>query len=643
MEIESPRGIRDAVVERLRGARALLILDNCEHLLDACRDLALQILTRCPEVQILATSRTRLGIAGEMTFTLPPFACPPADPLPPNELLAYDAVALFVERARLRRPSFALTAATAPAVQQVVRAVEGIPLAVELAASRVGTVGVEAIADRLAASTEVLATQDAGIEERHHSLDATLDWSYSLLDADEAGFFCALAVFRGGWRVEEVERFAGPEIAALDMLGRLADNSLVTVEGAGGGAVRYRLLEPVRQYAQRLLRGANEEPAARARHAAVYAEVASEAESRLRGPDAAIWFRRLDDEYANLRAVLAWSLDEPDGAELGLGVVGSIWRYWFARGLLDEGRDVTRRLLERAGVDPRIDAAVRAAAYNAAGAMAYYQSDEPEAQAMYLQALALRREAGDARGAAATLSNLGLVCKDRGNRDEAIAYFTESRDIFEELQDDRGLCSTLGNIGILYQEHGEFERALPLQERSLALARSIGGSVMTSLNNLAALFVELEQWDRARELLEESLAESSEHGVKRSQAAALVNLGHVYRATGEVDRALAACREALLIGRDQGEPMMVALALEAIAACLADVDDGVEAATLLATAARMRCEAGTPPSPVEQRRLDRTLAAIERSTGAAERDIHPLGDDEAIALALGEPQARRAI
>jgi predicted ATPase/DNA-binding SARP family transcriptional activator len=639
LEDESEGPIIDRIIDRLRGDHALLILDNCEHLPAACRDLSFALLSRCPELQILATSRTRLGLTGEMALTVNPLAHPPVDDLSLQELAGFDAVQLFVERARFRQPAFSLTPATAPGIQRICSLVEGIPLAVELAASRVGTLGVDHIAARLAESGELLSTDDRSGNPRHHNLAATLDWSYSLLEPAAQTLFRRLAVFSGGWTIEDAEQFIGDDLggpgAVLELLSRLADSSLVVVEGASEGTVRYRLLEPVRQHAQRLLRTRGAESEARRRHALVYLQLAEQAGPELRGAQARRWFARIDANLDNIRAAFRWTLDGPGGIQNGLRVAGVFWRYWFSRGHLNEGREITRKLLIKAEAEPDIDPGTLAAAYNAAGAMAFYQTDEEEALAHYRQSLRLRRQIGDQRGTAATLSNIGLVLKDQGEHAAAIDCFEESRRIFAALEDTRGLGSTLGNIGILYQELGDLARAQSFLEESLALIRVRGDAPMTTLNNLGALAIEQGDYPRARALLEESLAASIADGVKRSQAAALLNLGHVAREQGDLDRGLACYREGLTIARDLGESVLTALALEGIAALLTARGDLTTAATLLHVAAHLRQTVGTPLSPIEHRRVDAILSAIREHGGAA---IAPatLPVADAVALALGE-------
>jgi len=488
LQVEEPSdgSWNDALIEHLRGRHALLTLDNCEHLLDACSQLTIALLQACAGLQILATSRARLSVPGEVTAVVPPLSIPETDSASVEEIAGSEAVRLFVERARFRRPSFALTERTGQAVARICREVEGIPLAIELAAGRIGALSVGQIADRLADAPGLLTSGDAG-DARHQTLRAALDWSYELLDEEEQRLFRRLAVFDGGWALERLEALGDEHdgVHVLDLLTTLVDKSLVVVEGAADEAVRYRLLEPVRQYAcDRLIR-AGEAEDARRRHMEVYVALAEIAVNELRRPDARRWLHELETEHDNIRAALRGSLEERR-VEAGLRITGSIWRFWFMRGHLSEGRSVLAQLLGRGGEDQGVPAQVRATAFNAAGALAFYQTDTAEAARNYQASLALKRQAGDEAGIARVLSNLALVLKDQGEYGRAAELLEESRALCVKHGNKEGLADALGNLGILSQECGEYQRARRFHEDALALDREIGAPVATlqELNNL---------------------------------------------------------------------------------------------------------------------------------------------------------------
>jgi predicted ATPase len=550
-----------------------------------------------------------------------------------------------VERARFRRPHFALTAATAPAVERICRQVEGIPLAIELAAARVGTLSLDEIADRLADAPDFLVAGDS-VEGRHGTLRAALDWSYRLLDAGERRLFRRLSVFRGGWDIEGAIAVGGSgEAATLDGLSRLVDKSMVVVEGAVEQGVWYRLVEPVRQYAAWQLSETGEEAEVRRRHAERYVEMAAVAERELRGAGSQMFLNRLSMEAHNLRAALQWAAEAHE-PEIGLRIAGGIWRFWFMRGHLEEGRALLHVLLaESDGVPPE----VLARAHNAAGALAFYQSDTEAALEQYEAALALYRALGDDGAAGRVLSNLGLVLKDRRELRRAEALFEEALDISARRGDRRAEASACGNLGILAQEQGDYERARALHERSLAIKREVGGrfEVANTLNNLGAIALEQGEYRRARALLEEGLALATEQGVQRSRYVALINLGHVARREGKLDEALARCAASLQLALEQGEQSAVAMTLEGAAATLAGRGDPALAVTLFTVAAGIREATHTPLTAYERADYETILEDARQALGAdfalAQDRGHAITMEAAAALVLDLPPGSHVV
>jgi tetratricopeptide (TPR) repeat protein len=378
--------------------------------------------------------------------------------------------------------------------------------------------------------------------------------------------------------------------------------------------VRYRLAEPVRQYALLQLQDAGEEADARRRQAERYAAMADAAEGELRGPDARRWLDRLTDEHDNLRDALRWTVEAPT-PEIGLRVAAGIWRFWFMRGHLDEGRALLSALLSRADAAPP---EVRARALNAAGAMAFYQTDSDEALSRYEAALTLYRSMGDDGAVGRVLSNLALVLKDRGDPGRAEALFQEALDIATRRGDKRSMASACGNLGILAQEQGDYDRARALHERSLALKREIGGQfeVANTLNNLGAIALEQGEYRRARAFLEEGLALATGQGVQRSRYVALLNLGHVARREDNLSEAGNHFTSALRLVLEQGEQIAVAMALEGFAATLAAGGELARAVTLFSAAGAIRETTGTPLTAAERAEYDSILGEARRSLGA---------------------------
>jgi predicted ATPase/DNA-binding XRE family transcriptional regulator len=369
---------------RLQGRRALLVLDNCEHLLDACAALLADLLRACADLRALATSRERLALAGERLYRVPSLASPDVQSLPPVERLAhYPAVQLFLARAQAQQPDFALTAHTAPAVASICARLDGIPLAIELAAACVAILPVEIIAQRLDDRFRLLSRGPRDALPRHQTLRALLDWSYGLLAAAAQALLAHLSVFAGGWTLETAEEVEtavhaglslGGEIpAVLDLLERLIDASLVQAidPSSPGESRRYRLLETVRQYAAGRLAERGEAQVVQRAHANHYLALAEDATSHLRGPEQRAWLARLDAEQDNLRAALTWTRDQ-DEIEPALRLAGALWSYWWTRGALAEGRGWLEPLLARAAM---VSPAVRARALGGAGNLAWAQGD----------------------------------------------------------------------------------------------------------------------------------------------------------------------------------------------------------------------------------------------------------------------------
>jgi predicted ATPase/class 3 adenylate cyclase len=445
---EPGRPLLATLSDHLQDQRLLLVLDNCEHLVMACADLASALVRRCPTLSILATSREGLEVAGEHRYRVPSLPVPDLASLPPPEWLASTAaVALFVARARERRPDFALGAQNARAVARVCVRLDGIPLAIELAAARVGSLAVEGIAARLDDCFRLLTGGSRDALPRQRTLRATLDWSYDLLDKGEQQLLDRLSVLgAGGCTLDGVETVCGGDgiavLEVLDLLGGLVNKSLVQAEEAGG-EVRYGLLETVRQYGLEHLAASGGAASVRDRHLGWFLALAEQAEPRLSGPDQGQWLARLEAEHDNLRAALGWAR-ERGAAEEGLRLAGALWRFWEIHGDWGEGRDWLEGAL--AGGGHGVPAA-RARALHGAGILAFRQGDAGRAVARLEEALDLYRELGDTCAIAASLGNLGLVAYRQGEYGRAVARLEEALDLLRELDDMPGIAASLVNLG----------------------------------------------------------------------------------------------------------------------------------------------------------------------------------------------------
>ena len=397
---ETPgKPIVQTLTEHLEDKRLLLLLDNCEHLLDGCAKLVDTLLGKLPQVRILASSREALGIGGEQSYRVPSLSLPDLKQAhTPTSVAPFEAVQLFSERAILSRPDFQITPQNAAALVSICHRLDGIPLAIELAAARVRSLSVEEINRKLDQRFRLLTGGSRTALPRQQTLRSLIDWSYDLLNASEKLLLQRVSVFAGGWTMEAAECVcigAGVENAeVLDLMTSLADKSLVLAE-EGDGQMRYRLLETVRQYAREKLIESGNGEALRERHRDYFLALAKQAQPKMMGIEHATWLRRLEDEHENLRAALDWSQME-ERSDAGLQLCAALHRFWWARGYLSEGREWCIRALGKAGAEAQTQE--RADALNVAGVLAYHQGDYPAARASDEESLADSAAIGRSEG-----------------------------------------------------------------------------------------------------------------------------------------------------------------------------------------------------------------------------------------------------
>ena len=638
---EPGRPLADTLVAGLADRRLLLVLDNCEHLLGACADLASRLLRACPAVRILATSRERLGVSGEQVHQVPTLGVPDPRHLPPPELLgSYEAVRLFVARAQARRHDFALGEQTAPAVATICERLDGIPLALELAAAWVASLPLQAIAARLDERFRLLTLGPRDVLPRQQTLQATMDWSWDLLDDQERTLLRRISVFAGGWTLAAAEAVcAGEDIhagAVLDLVDGLASKSLVQVDHTDGG-VRYRLLETVRQYAGEQMAGAGELEATRERLLGWCVAMAEAAEPHLRGPEQDTWLARLDHEHPNMRAALRWAHDHGEDAQ-ALRLAGAIWRFWDVRGYLGEGRG----WLERALAGSReVPADLRATALKRAGSLALLQGEYGQAAALFEEALALFRALGDRHGAAGSLTNLGIVAHRQGKHAHAAALFEAAVALARECGDAMLLAKTLGNLAAARGRQGEYQREDALLSEALALFRALGDrqSIAVALEWLGLGALRRGHRGQAAALFEEALALFRALGDRHGAVTSLNNLGGVALARGDHARAAALLEEGLLLARDIGARDQLAGVMECLAWVAAARGQPHRAAQIGGAAEVLLGALGVPLIPEQQTGHDQAVQAMQAALGdealaAAWASGRALSLEEAVALAL---------
>jgi non-specific serine/threonine protein kinase len=632
-----------ALAGYLRARSLLLLLDNCEHLVGACAELAATVLAAGPCPRLLATSRERLDVVGEAVWPVPPLALPTADPTaPPDRVAASAAARLFAARARLVRPEFAVTAANAAAVAAVCRRLDGLPLALELAAARAGALTVEQIAARLDDAGGLLTGADRTAPPRHRTLRAAVDWSHDLLAEPERRLFRRLAIFAGGWTLDAAEAVcadaAGAGAEVLDGLRSLVGKSLVLAEPRGA-EMRYRLLEPLRQWARERLDASEEADAVARRHAAYACALATAAEPALRGPAQAAWAERLEVEHDNLRAALAWAQASGDAAA-AVRLAGALAPYWYLRGHLTEGR---ARLAAGLALPGPVEPAARARALTGAGALARRQGDYAAARALGAEALGLARAAGDGVVAAAALVVLGNAAHEQAGFALARDLYEQSLAAAEAAGDCWGAAMALNHLGTAARDLGDPATARARYEASLAALEALGdrwgaGAVRNNLGLLAGARGDLAA---ARALYAQSLAVARAAGDRWSTANRLLNLGAVAFDEGDLAAARASYAESLALARDLGTRSAVPVALERLAGVAAAAGQPARALWLAGAAAGERARLPTPlawADPEEiagwLRPARAALPAAEAAAAWAAGETLPI--EEAVAMALAE-------
>ena len=592
------RPLTDTLIDALRLKSLLLLLDNCEHLLAACGQLADALLRRCPNLRILATSRERLSIGGELAYRVPSLSLPRSEDWPASEgVTQYEAVSLFIERATLADPEFRVTSRNLQAVVQVCRRLDGMPLAVELAAARVKVLAVGQIAARLDDRFALLTGGNRAALPRHQTLRATMDWSYDLLSEKERALWRRLSVFAGGCTLEAVEAVgAGGGLEAtevLDLLTHLVDKSLVQGEVHEGEA-RYTLLETVRQYGRERLEEFGETAQVRRRHRDWYLALAERAEPELHGPNQIAWLERLEQNHDNLRAALDWSVNDADTSAQGLRLAAALCDFWDIHNHFDEGRAWLDRVLSMPGA---VAAAPRAKALIAAAHLAHRQGDYAGVPAQCDEALALFEREGDKPGGAEALHYLAHAAEGAGDR----------------------------------------HRAAELLERSVALHRAGGGTwkPARALNCLANTARAGGNYPRATALYEEALTILRGLGEVDMSGQTLHNLGYAVLRQGDHERSGALFRQTLTAAEERGNRRTVLKCLTGLAAVSAEANPGW-AAKLFGAADALLSAAGYRLEPFNRRDIDHYVTVAKEKLG---EDAFKVAWEKGASMTLAQARA----
>jgi predicted ATPase/DNA-binding SARP family transcriptional activator len=646
----------EQLVETLSRQPSLLLLDNFEHLIEEGAALVRTLLERVPVLTLLVTSRQSLGVEGEQEFPVAPLPVPgegvgcrvwgvgsdkvaPAGPYTlhptPDALLHFPGVRLFVDRAQAARPAFQLTAANAEAIAALCAKLEGLPLAIELAAARAGTLTPHQMLEQIEHRFQFLVSKKQRVIARHRSVWAALDWSYQLLSPELQHFFARLSVFRGGCTLEAAEAVCGegcrvkgvgcrvkpPDptpytlhpTPCLGCLERLRECSLIAA-AEDGGEMRYRLLETLREYAAEQL--VAEEAAVMARrHAQYYLALAEEAEPQLTGPGQPEWLDRLDRERANLDEALRWSA-RSGNAELGTRLGAALGEFWRTRGSLAAGRECLAEVL---GLAPAERTPARARALDGAAMLAHYQGDFAAARSFLEESLATARAVGDRPGVATALASLGLVLRVQGDYEAAASVLEESLAVSRELGDQRRVGVALGLLGDVALHQGQLAAARSLYQESLAPRQEVGDKrrIAYHFNNMGDVTCAQGEYQPARALYEKGLKGCGEVGDVPGIAWSLYGLSSVAFHQGEHAAARSLCAESLARRRQLGDKRGIAECLERLAEVGAAQGRPRRAAGLFGAAAALRATIGAPLPPASRAAYDHHVAALREKLGEA--------------------------
>ena len=535
---ESGKPLKERLREHLREKKPLLVLDNFEQITQAAPQVG-ELLSASANLKILVTSRVRLYLRFEHEFPLQPLAVPAQERLGLSELQENPAVALFVERAQAVKPAFALTEENAPSVAEICRRLDGLPLAIELAAVRIKLLAPQAILTRLTNSLKLLTGGARDLPARQQTMRGAIQWSYDLLEAEEKKLLNRLAVFAGGFALEAAEAVANAEgdlsVDLLDAVASLVDKSLLALREMADGEPWFRMLEVVREFALEALETSGEAAEVKHLHAGFYAQLAETAEPELKGGKAAEWLETLEQEHDNLRFALEWSLaGEPKTA---LRIVGAIFIFWNKRGYLSEGSKWTRAALERNGAEA--DTKLRAKAYWGIGGLSWRQGDLEAAELFNQESLRLAREIDDKYWICRSLGGLGRVKMEQGDLSQSKALAEESLAIARELNDKTQISFMLNSLGEIARQQEDYESAREFYEEALVLARqeSLKALISVLTQNLASVACFQGDNNAALSFALESLKISEELGDKINIGIALGIFAALAAATGETEKA----------------------------------------------------------------------------------------------------------
>jgi predicted ATPase len=667
--------LRETLKNYLKPKQMMLALDNFEQVI-AAAPLVSELLGSCPDLKIVVTSRLVLHLRGEYEFLVQPLELPDIRRLPPLESIAgYSAVELFVDRARAVKPDFALTEENAHAVADICIRLDGLPLAIELAAVRIKLLSPQAMLARLDNRLKLLVGGATDLLPHQQTMRAAIDWSYDLLDEDEQKLFRCLTVFVGGFTLEAAEalwqRIEAQKPDIFDELLSLTNQSLIRGKELPGAEPRFSMLETIREYGSEKLHEAGEATVVGHAHAEYFLTMAEQAEPELSGAAQATWFDRLELEHGNFRAALKFAFDEGDD-DTALGLACAFWRLWLVRGYLSEGHEQLSKVLSRA----RIRNEARAKLLIGAGTLAQNQGDYIAARAFFEESLAIWREVGDKKGIATSLhnlgwiawrqsdyprahslseealtlhrdldnklgmahslNNLGWVAHHRGDYAAARFFHEQSLALRRELGDNRAVAFALTNLGWAIQKQGDYEQSISLIHEARRLFKQVGDKQLLAFSSLILANVLHEHGDQseAHALLEQSISTSYEIGSKYNLAFSSRILGDMMRAEGDEASALELVEKSLDLFRGIGDKYGVAFGLSVLANIVHEQGEHQRAGSLFKESLALRAEIGDKHGMIE---CGEGLARVLLAQHQAKRAARLLGAAEALRDSLSIP------
>ncbi len=605
-----------AVARRFEGRRTLVLLDNCEHLRSACAQFAMAVLAAAPGLVILATSREALGVPGERAWRVGVFELPRfGEVVDPARVERYSALRLWKERAAEVVPDFAISNENVNCAIETCRRLDGMPLAIELAASRLSSMSGEDILALIDARFPALGKRSSSRVSRQRTLRSLIDWSYELLDQPQRALFRRLGVFAGGWNIDAAIAVCGEPGETgddlVDCLADLVDKSLVVFE-VNEGPGRYRFLNTIWGYAQEKLGESSDAEMIAARHSAWCRALVTEAERNLRGPDQAAWLQRLETEMPNLRAALAYCLENDVAG--GLELAGMLVRFWRSHAHLAEGRRWLDQLL---AAGARTTPGAQALGSYGAGVLAFDQADYAVALRLFGEATLHFEALNDWAGKGDALTFVANIAWRQGDYARAAELHGQSLAIYRDLGDERRTAAALNNLGLVRVDQVDYAEARSLYEESLRIKRRLGDELgsLSSLHNLGILAQYEGDWERALAIQQAALVTARNLGDRRATAAALLEVGKVSLKLGDAGSAGAAYFEARDLLDELGDPVRAVHCVEGLAMVAAALKEWELAAELFGGASAERYRLGTPIAPPEAALLEPHLAKVRATLG----------------------------